>query len=145
MTWAKPEPMQKVGVTFSDIFDYCSKEGGQKELSKKIPLHEVVLGMAIKHVPSPVDAQKVRIPVIWKGDLDSKIGKQMLSCDAKGEVSMMITKIIMDPHAGEVAIGRLFSGTVKKGQTLYVAGTGKVTNTHAADNHRIAALCNYSF
>ena len=121
--WAISAPyMQKVGVTFSDIFDYCSKEGGQKELSKKIPLHEVVLGMAIKHVPSPVDAQKVRIPVIWKGDLDSKIGKQMLSCDAKGEVSMMITKIIMDPHAGEVAIGRLFSGTVKKGQTLYVAG-----------------------
>ncbi len=121
--WAISAPyMQKAGVTFSDIFDYCSKEGGQKELSKMIPLHEVALGMAIKHVPNPIDAQKVRIPVIWKGDLESKIGKQMLECDAKGEVAMMITKIIMDPHAGEVAIGRLFSGTVRKGQTLYVAG-----------------------
>ncbi|UAL07999.1 MAG: elongation factor EF-2 [Candidatus Methanogranum gryphiswaldense] len=121
--WAISAPyMQKHGISFSDIFEYCSREGGQKELAKKIPLHEVVLEMAIRHVPNPVDAQKLRIPVIWKGDLDSKIGKQMLSCDPKGDVAMMITKIIMDPHAGEVAIGRLFSGAIKKGQTLYIAG-----------------------
>jgi len=106
--WAISAPfMKESGITFSDIFDYCAREGGQKELSKKSPLHEVVLEMAITHIPNPVDAQKVRIPTIWKGDLESKIGKEMLACDSKGDVSMMITKIIMDPHAGEVAIGRL--------------------------------------
>lgn len=121
--WAISAPyMQRTGISFSDIFDYCSREGGQKELSKKIPLHEVVLEMAIHHVPAPVEAQKIRIPTIWKGDLTQTIGKSMMMCDPNGEVAMMITKIIMDPHAGEVAIGRLFSGTVKKGMTFYVSG-----------------------
>ncbi len=121
--WAISAPyMQKSGVTFKDIFEYCGREGGQKELAKKIPLHEVALEMVIQHIQNPVDAQKIRIPTIWKGDLESSIGKQMLACDPKGDVSLMINKIIMDPHAGEVAIGRLFSGTVTKGQTLYISG-----------------------
>jgi len=120
--WAISLPfMQKSKISFKDIFQYC-EDGKQKELSKKSPLHEVVLDMAIRHVPNPRDAQKVRIPVIWKGDLQSDIGKQMLACDIKGDVSLMINKIVVDPHAGEVAIGRLFSGAIKKGQTMYIAG-----------------------
>ena len=120
--WAISAPfMKKSGITFKDVFNYL-KEGKQKELSKKSPLHEVILEMAIHHTPNPVDAQKRRIPIIWKGDLESQIGRQMLSCDRTGDVALMINKIIVDPHAGEVAIGRLFSGTVKRGQTLYIAG-----------------------
>ena len=121
--WAISAPfMQRSGITFKDIFEYCSQDGGQRELAKKSPLHEVVLEMAIKHIQNPVDAQKLRIPTIWKGDLESPLGKQMLGCDPKGDVALMVTKIIMDKQAGEIAIGRLFSGTVTKGQTLYVAG-----------------------
>ena len=114
--------MKKSGISFSDIFDYCSKEGGQKELAHKSPLHEVALEMAIRHIQPPTLAQKVRIPIIWKGDLESKVGKELMNCDASGDVVLMVTKIIMDKHAGEVAVGRLFSGTIQKGQTLYVAG-----------------------
>lgn len=121
--WAISAPfMQRSGITFSDIFEYCGKEDGQRELAKKSPLHEVVLEMAIKHIQNPKDAQKLRIPTIWHGDLESKVGKDMLTCDPKGEVTLMVNKIIMDPHAGEVAIGRLFSGTIMKGQTLYISG-----------------------
>jgi len=120
--WAISAPfMKKSGITFKDVFNYL-KDEKQKELSKKSPLHEVILEMAIHHTPNPLEAQKRRIPVIWKGDLDSQIGKQMLSCDKDGDVSLMVNKIIVDPHAGEVAIGRLFSGTVKRGQTLYISG-----------------------
>jgi len=121
--WAISAPfMQRSGISFKDIFEYCSREGGQKELSKKIPLHEVVLEMAIKHIQPPIEAQKLRIPVIWHGDLESKIGKEMMTCDPNGDVAYMVNKIVMDPHAGEVAIGRLFAGTIKKGQTLYISG-----------------------
>ncbi len=35
---------------------------------------------------------------------------------------MMITKIIIDPHAGEIASGRLFAGTIERGQELFVLG-----------------------
>ncbi|MBO6084292.1 MAG: GTP-binding protein, partial [Candidatus Methanomethylophilaceae archaeon] len=104
------------------VFEMCGMEDGQKKLAKIIPIADVVLEMAINHIPCPVDAQKVRIPTIWKGDLNSELGKQMLNCDPNGEVALMVTKIIMDKQAGEIAIGRLFSGTVKKGMTLYVSG-----------------------
>ena len=121
--WAISAPfMKKSGISFSDIFDYCSKEGGQRELAHKSPLHEVALEMASRHIQPPTLAQKVRIPIIWKGDLESKVGKELMNCDASGDVVLMVTKIIMDKHAGEVAVGRLFSGTIQKGQTLYVAG-----------------------
>jgi elongation factor 2 len=43
--------------------------------------------------------------------------------DEDGEVVLMVTDISMDPHAGEIATGRLFSGTIEKGQELYVSGT----------------------
>ena len=46
----------------------------------------------------------------------------MLNCNADGPVALMVTKIIMDPHAGEVAVGRLFSGTVVRGMELWVSG-----------------------
>ena len=36
--WAISAPfMKKSGISFSDIFDYCSKEGGQKELAHSRP------------------------------------------------------------------------------------------------------------
>ncbi|MCQ2070414.1 MAG: elongation factor EF-2 [archaeon] len=105
------------------VFELCGMEGGQEKLSKIIPIADVVLEMAINHIQNPIDSQKIRIPTIWHGDLESKIGKDMLNCDPNGEVAMMVTKIIMDKQAGEIAIGRLFSGTVKKGQTLYISGS----------------------
>ncbi len=104
------------------VFKLCAEEGGQEKLAKIIPIADVVLEMAINHIPNPVESQKIRIPTIWKGDLQTPLGQHMLNCDPNGEVAMMVTKIIMDKQAGEIAIGRLFSGTVKKGMTLYIAG-----------------------
>jgi len=37
----------------------------------------------------------------------------------------MITKIWMDPHAGEVAVGRVYSGSIKHGESLWAIGAGK--------------------
>jgi len=120
--WAISVPyMKKTGITFNDIYDYCKNEK-QKALAKRSPLHEVVLDMVIKHVKNPIDAQKVRIPVIWRGDKNTDLGKAMMNCDPEGQVALMVTKIIVDPHAGEVAVGRLFSGTIKKGQEMWVSG-----------------------
>jgi len=120
--WAVNVPsMKKTGINFAKVYEYC-KNNDQKTLAKKAPVHEVLLNMVIEHVPNPLDAQKIRIPVIWKGDKESEVGKAMLTCDSKGPVALMITKIIVDPHAGEVAIGRLFSGTVTRGMELWVSG-----------------------
>ena len=113
--------MKKSGITFGDIYDHL-KRGDQKTLAQRIPLHKVVLESVIKNHPGPIDAQELRIPAIWKGDLESEVGQSMLRVDPSGPTIFMVTKIIIDPHAGEVAVGRLFSGTLKRGQELYVSG-----------------------
>jgi len=116
--------MAKTGISFKDIFDYCHN-GQQKELAKKAPVHEVLLDMAVTKLPGPVEAQKYRIPNIWNGDLESDVGKAMMECDPNGELAMMITKIWMDPHAGEVAVGRIYSGSVNHGESVWALGGSK--------------------
>ena len=127
--WAISKPyMDKTGITFQDIYEYC-KNKDEKTLAKKLPIHEVALDMVIDHLPSPLVAQKSRIPVIWKGDLESKTGKAMMHCDADGPLSIMITKILIDPHAGEVAFGRVYGGTIHEGQEVYISGMPKKYRT----------------
>ena len=72
--WALSVPaMKKYNVTFKDVIDYAEKEQ-QKELSDRIPISEVFLGMVAKHLPNPRVSQKYRIPVIWKGDHQTSEG-----------------------------------------------------------------------
>src|SRR5437016_7240768 len=83
--WALSVPfMKKSGITFKDVYKHC-QEGTMKELAKKAPLHSVVLNMVIRHLPNPLEAQKVRIPIIWKGDLESPVGKAMMTVDERSE------------------------------------------------------------
>jgi len=118
--WALSFPyMQKSGLSFKDVIDAYEKDNYQ-ELAKKAPLHQVVLNMSVKHHPNPIQSQVYRIPKIWHGDLESEEGKSLLACNSKGPVAFVVTKIVIDKHAGEVAAGRLFSGTVKQGQDLYL-------------------------
>jgi elongation factor 2 len=123
--WALSVPfMKKSGITFKDVYKHC-QDVTMKELAKKAPLHNVVLNMVIRHLPNPLEAQKTRIPIIWKGDLESPVGKAMMTVDENGPVGFMVTKIIVDPQAGEVAAGRLFSGMIRRGQELWVIGMPK--------------------
>ncbi len=111
--------MQKKNITFKDIIDAYEK-GDYKELAKKAPIHEVVLDMTIQHHPNPKIAQEYRIPKIWRGDLESDIGKSLINCDPNGPVAFIVTKIVVDKHAGEISAGRLFSGTLKQGSEVYL-------------------------
>jgi elongation factor 2 len=116
--------MSKSGISFKDIFEHCHNEQ-QRELAKKAPVHEVLLDMTVEKLPSPLIAQEYRIPNIWQGELESTVGESMLQCDSDGPLSLMITKIWMDPHAGEVAVGRVYSGTIKQGETVWAIGSAK--------------------
>ncbi len=115
--------MKEKGVSFKDVYSAYQDDGDLKALVEKAPLAEAILGMVVKHHPPPHVAQKYRIPKIWKGDLDSDIGKAILNCDDNGPTVMMIVNMALDPAAGPVAIGRLFSGTIKDGQTINIIDT----------------------
>ena len=121
--WALSYPfMKKHGITFKDVIDAYNSSDPEayKELAKKAPLHKIVLDMVIKHHPNPIEAQKYRIPKIWHGDLNSEVGKSLLNCNPNGKLAFVVTKIVIDKHAGEVAAGRIFSGTIKTGQEVYM-------------------------
>ncbi|MEM4260060.1 MAG: elongation factor EF-2 [Candidatus Woesearchaeota archaeon] len=122
--WGLSVPyMQKKQISFKDIISaYLNPENPDawKELKKKAPLHEVVLEAVIKHHPSPVEAQKYRIPKIWQGDVESPTGKSLINCNPDGELMFVITKIQIDPQAGEICAGRLFSGTMRKGDNVFL-------------------------
>ncbi len=111
--------MKKASLTFKDVIDAYQNDN-YKELSDKAPLHRVILDMVIHHLPNPIEAQKYRIPRIWHGDLESPLGASLINCDPNGPVAFIATKIVVDKHAGEVTAGRLFSGTVKQGQEVYM-------------------------
>ena len=118
--WALSLPyMQKKGISFKEIIDAYENET-YKELAKKAPLHEIILNMSINNHPNPIESLKYRIPKIWLGDLESTEGKALLNGNPNGPVAFNCFKIEVDKHAGEVAAGRLFSGTVKKGQEIYM-------------------------
>jgi elongation factor 2 len=120
--WAISVPMMKqTGVGFNEVFDYC-RAGNMKELAEKCPLYKAVNDMVVRFLPSPIAAQGERVKVIWHGDWNSPVGKAMAACDPKGPVAFMISKVKIDPHAGEVATGRLFSGTLTRGLELYISG-----------------------
>lgn len=118
---------KKTGVSFKEVYEYCKNEN-QKDLSKKSPLFSAVLDMVKEHLPSPVQAQKYRIKNIWPGDETTPIGKAMESCDPNGPFSMMVTDVSVDPHAGDIATGRVYSGKIHKGQKLKIIKADRELN-----------------
>ena len=113
--------MERYKVTFKDIYEYTAKNNEEK-LQEVAPIEEAVLSMIIEHLPPPSEAQRYRIPQIWHGDMNSDIGKAMANVDANAPACIAIFGLVYDQHSGEVAIGRVFSGTVKKGTELYISG-----------------------
>jgi elongation factor 2 len=122
--WALSVPfMKKKGISFKDVLNiYNMGDEERKEWCwKNAPLFEVLLDMVIKHLPNPIDAQKYRIPKIWKGDMETQFGKDLVNCNPEGKPAFVITRIVIDPRSGkEVCAGRLFSGTIKNGQEVYL-------------------------
>jgi elongation factor 2 len=121
-------------VKFSDVVA-AYEENNVEELKEKVPLNEAILNMVVEAMPPPHVAQKYRISKIWRGDSDSEIGQAMINCDDSGPAVMCVANIVVDPQAGVVATGRLFSGTLKEGDTVQLIG--------AKSHSRIQQVCIY--
>ncbi|GAB6147673.1 elongation factor EF-2 [Stetteria hydrogenophila] len=125
--WGISIPMvQKKGVTFKEIIK--AYESGSKEkiaeLAKKLPLHETLLDMVVRFIPNPREAQRYRIPKIWKGDLNSEIGRAMLNADPNGPLVFYVNDVRVE-KTGLVATGRVFSGTLRPGEEVYLVSSGE--------------------
>jgi elongation factor 2 len=138
--WALSVPyMTKKGVSFKDIFKIYELDGAEREkfVWEKCPCSEVLLDMVVKHLPNPVDAQAYRIPKIWHGDIDSQLGKDLITCNPDGKPAFIITRILIDQKSGrEISAGRLYSGTLRDGMQVYLNG--------AKQTQRIAQVLIYA-
>ncbi len=112
------------GWKFTDIVD-AYRKNKYEELFRKAPLHNAILDMVAKDVPNPAEAQKYRVPKIWKGDLNSEIGRSMLNCDDGGPAVVCLTAAQIVPNIGLIATGRVFSGSVKAGESVYLLEADK--------------------
>lgn len=79
-----------------------------------LPAHEALLEMMIFHLPSPADAQKYRVDVLYEGPLDDPYATAIRNCDADGPMMVYVSKMIPAPDKGRFyAFGRVFSGRVR--------------------------------
>jgi elongation factor 2 len=111
---------QKEGLSFDDVINAYSNGGDASSLRDRAPLHQAILDMVTDHMPPPHVAQRYRVPRIWKGDLESEFGQAMLNCDETGPTIICVNNINVDPQAGVVATGRLFSGSVNEGDPIHL-------------------------
>jgi elongation factor 2 len=112
--------LEKKGIKPIVVFEKY-QQGQAEWLRQNLPLDDALLEMVVHHLPNPKEAQHYKIPRIWKGDLNSPQGQALLNCDPNGPVLGMITKIYVDPKSKRpTLIGRVFSGTLKSGQEIFL-------------------------
>jgi translation elongation factor 2 (EF-2/EF-G) len=124
--------MREKGIKFSYIMD-AYERNAVDELAQEFPLYKTLLTMIIEHIPPPNVTQKYRVPKLWKGDLNSPIGKALLDADPNGPLVIAVSKVNKDPHAGLIVTGRVFSGTIREGDEVYIIGqklTKRVLQTY---------------
>jgi elongation factor 2 len=123
--WAFTVPMAaKKGVRISDVIEAYNKgKEAVEELAQKVPTAEALLDMVVRFIPNPKEAQKYRIPKIWRGDLNSDIAKAMMEADPNGPLVFLINDVKIDPHAGLVATGRVLSGTLEQGKEVWLVNS----------------------
>ncbi|MEM3577555.1 MAG: elongation factor EF-2 [Candidatus Bathyarchaeia archaeon] len=118
------ESARQRGIRFSDIVDAYARNK-HETLSRAIPLSEAILSMVVERLPNPAEAQKYRIPKIWRGELDSYVGRAMVNCADDGPATMCVTMAQLTKNEGLIATGRLFSGFVESGENVYLVNAKK--------------------
>lgn len=108
-----------------------------KWLKKNLPLDEALLEGIIKHLPSPIEAQKYRMAKLWSGDIKKGLdvtdpeaikddvekwtAYSLINVDKKGPLLGMITKIFIHPKTKRpTIIGRIWSGTLNQGDDIFL-------------------------
>lgn len=88
-----------------------------------LPAGNALLDMIAQHLPSPVTAQAYRVENLYSGPLDSPEAEAVRKCDAKGPMSMYVSKMVPTDDKGRfIAFGRVFSGSIRTGQEIRILG-----------------------
>ncbi|EGC32105.1 hypothetical protein DICPUDRAFT_38852 [Dictyostelium purpureum] len=96
-----------------------------KELVKEVlclflPLEETVLSMMANNIPSPLYAQKYRVNGLYEGSMDDEYAKSISFCNRDGPLVIFISTLSVNSFGQINAIGRIFSGTIKKSEKIAI-------------------------
>jgi len=88
-----------------------------------LPAADALLEMIVNHLPSPAIAQRYRIENLYSGPMDDEAALGVKACDPKGPLMMYVSKMVPTSEKGRFyAFGRVFSGTIRTGQTVRIQG-----------------------
>ena len=92
-------------------------------MRKWIPAGETLLQMITFHLPSPAQAQKYRMEMLYEGPHDDPCATAIKNCDPEGELMMYISKMVPTSDKGRFyAFGRVFSGKIATGLKARIMG-----------------------
>ena len=106
-------------VKFIDIVN-AYRSNRQEELRERLPVYDAVLDMVIRSLPNPREAQGYRIEAIWDGPSISEIGQVLAACKDDALAAACVTNVQTDADGSMIATGRIYSGRVRKGDTLHL-------------------------
>ena len=90
-------------------------------MKKFLPAEKAFSELMLTHLPSPVEAQKYRTDVLYDGPLNGPYADSIRACDPEGPLLVYVSKLVPTYAKGHyLAFARVFSGTLRKGQTIYL-------------------------
>ncbi|KAJ6577639.1 P-loop containing nucleoside triphosphate hydrolase protein [Mycena capillaripes] len=92
-------------------------------MQKFLPAGDAILDMVVIHLPSPTTAQQYRAETLYEGPMDDESAIGIRDCDPNAPLVLYVSKMVPTSDKGRFyAFGRVFSGTVRSGQTVRIQG-----------------------
>ncbi|KAJ7110896.1 P-loop containing nucleoside triphosphate hydrolase protein [Mycena epipterygia] len=92
-------------------------------MQKFLPAGDALLALAVMHLPSAAAAQRYRVETLYEGPMDDESAIGIRDCDPSGPLVVYVSKMVPMSDKGRFyAFGRVFSGTVRSGQTVRIQG-----------------------
>ena len=109
---------KNVSVDLSTTMD--SRKLLKKVMMTWLPAADAIVNMIVAHLPSPVEAQKYRAPMLYSGDIDDETGQGIYLCNEKAPALVYISKMApsITNNKRLLAFGRVFSGTIHPGDKV---------------------------
>eukprot|EP01118_Nematostelium_gracile_P006536 TRINITY_DN20_c0_g1_i1.p1 TRINITY_DN20_c0_g1~~TRINITY_DN20_c0_g1_i1.p1 ORF type:complete len:839 (-),score=289.83 TRINITY_DN20_c0_g1_i1:83-2599(-) len=110
--------LERLGMPLTkEQFALSEKDLLKSVMHRWLPAHRSLLEMITVHLPSPKEAQRYRVELLYKGPLDDDTAQAIRECDPNGPFVMYIAKMIPTKDGSRFnAFGRVFSGTAKAGK-----------------------------
>ncbi|KAJ7177602.1 P-loop containing nucleoside triphosphate hydrolase protein [Mycena filopes] len=120
--------LEKLDITLSQAERELEGKHLLKAVMQKfLPAGDALLNMIVVHLPSPATAQRYRLATLYEGPQEDESALGIRDCDPAGPLVLYVSKMVPTSDKGRFyAFGRVFSGTVRSGQTVRIQGPNYV-------------------